>query len=156
MLSSLPVRRTTVVYSRYLSSMLACGAAGIAWVSTGALLAPLLDPGRTTPGMWTTLPGILTFFLMAGLLISLFLPLYFRFGMGLGLIAFVTMSFALYVLAGLPGGMFKPGAALEGLVSDMTRAVGPWLSLILILAIEGALLTLSARMAARWFKRRDL
>ena len=40
MLSSLPVRRATMVFSRYLSSIVACGFAAIAWISTGRLLAP--------------------------------------------------------------------------------------------------------------------
>ena len=160
MLSSLPVRRATVVFSRYLSSVIACGVAGVAWISTGHFLAPLLgnllDGGRATPGMWTTFEGILTFFTMSGLLVALFLPLYFRLGLGRGAIAFLPMVFALFVLASITSGTFMPGTALKGSVSDLLAAVGPWSSLILILAILGALLTLSARLAARWFKRRDL
>ena len=160
MLSSLPVRRATVVISRYISSLIACGVAGVAWISTGHLLAPLLDTlldgGRATPGMWTTFEGILTFFTMSGLLIALFLPLYFRFGMGRGVIVYLGMSFALFVLASLPAGVVMPGAAVQAWISAMTASVGPGWILFLILVGIGAAMTLSGRLSVRWFERRDL
>jgi hypothetical protein len=156
MLSSLPVRRATLVFSRYLSSVLACGFAGVAWISTGRLLAPLLDADRTTPGMWTTFEGILTFFLMAGLLIALFLPLYFRFGIGRGATVFLAMSFALYVLASLPSGLVMPGADVQARISAMAVSMGPGWVLFLILAGMGAALAVSGRLSVRWFERRDL
>jgi len=156
MLSSLPVRRTTVVLARYLSSVLACVFAGVAWISTGRLLAPLLDAGRTTPGMWTTFEGILTFFLMAVLLIALFLPLYFRFGIGRGATVFLGMSFGVYVLVSLPSGLVMPGADAQARSSSLTVSVGPGWVLFLILAGMGAALAVSGRLSARWFERRDL
>ncbi len=156
MLSSLPVRRATVVISRYLSSVIACGVAGTAWVSTGHLLAPLLNAGRTTPGMWTTFEGILTFFAMAALLIVLFLPLYFRFGMGRGAIAFMGLSFGLFVLVSLPSGLVMPGAAVQAWISAMAASVGPGWVLFLILAGIGVALALSGSLSVRWFERRDL
>jgi ABC-type transport system involved in multi-copper enzyme maturation permease subunit len=160
MLNSLPVRRATVVFSRYLSSVLACIVAGVAWVSTGRILAPLLDAlvegSRATPGMWTTFEGVLTFFLMACLMVSLFLPLYFRFGLGRGAMAFVGLSFGLLVLASFPSGLILPAAALETLVVTLTTRVGPGWVLFLILGGMGAALALSGRLSVRWFERRDL
>jgi len=160
MLSSLPVRRATVVISRYISSLIACGVAGVAWISAGHLLAPLLDTlldgGRAMPGMWTTFEGILTFFAMAGLLIALFLPLYFWFGMGRGVIVYLGMSFVLFVLASLPAGVVMPRAAVQGWISAMTASVGPGWVLFLILVGIGAAMALSGRLSVRWFERRDL
>jgi|GEM_PF-948492 len=160
MLNSLPVRRATVVFSRYLSSVIACIVAGVAWVSTGHLLAPLLDTllegGRATPGMWTTFGGVLTFFLMACLLVSLFLPLYFRLGMGRGTLAFVGLSFGLLVLASLPSGLSLPAAALGTFVETLSTEVGPGWALFVILGGMGAALTFSGRLSVRWFERRDL
>ena len=156
MLSSLPVGRATVVFSRYLSSVLACVFAGVAWISTGRLLAPLLDAGRTTPGMWTTFEGILTFFLMAGLLIALFLPLYFRFGIGRGATVFLGMSFGVYALVSLLSGLVMPGADVQARISAMTASMGPGWALFLILAGMGAALVVSGRLSVGWFERRDL
>ncbi len=156
MLSSLPVRRATLVFSRYLSSVFACVFAGVAWVSTGRLLAPVLDAGRTTPGMWTTFEGILTFFLIAGLLVALFLPLYFRFGIGQGATVFLGMSFGVYAMASLPSGLVMPGADVQARSSAMTASVGPGWVLFLILAGMGAALAVSARLSVGWFERRDL
>ena len=156
MLSSLPVRRATVVFSRYLASGAALLAAGAAWVSTGTLLAPLLDPGRSTPGMWTTLEGVTTFLLLAGLLIALFLPLYFRFGLGRGTMAFLGAGFGLYVLASLPLGIFAPGAVVEVQISARVASVGPGWVLFLILVGMGTAMAASGWLSARWFERRDL
>jgi len=156
MLSSLPLRRTTLVFSRYLSSILACGFAALAWVSTGRILAPLLDAGFTTPAMWTTFEGILTFFLMAGIMLSLFLPLYFRLGLGRGASVFVGLSFCLFVLASLSSGLVAPGHAMQTLVSNLIHRVGPGWVLFLILGGMGALMAASGRLSVGWFERRDL
>ena len=160
MLSSLPVSRTTVVFSRYLSSVIACGVAGVAWISTGHLLVPLLSPlldgAGGTPGMWATFEGILTFFTTAGLLITLFLPMYFRFGLGRGATVFMASSLGLFVFATLRWGFFAPGAALETRISALTMTMGPGWVLFLILGGMGVLLTFSSRLSGRWLKRRDL
>ena len=160
MLSSLPVRRTTVVFARYLSSIIACGVAGVAWISTGHLLVPLLSPlldgASDMLGMWATFEGLLTYFTTAGLLITLFLPLYFRFGLGRGAMVFMASSLGLFVLVTLRSGLFAPGDALETRISAMTMTMGPGWVLFLILGGMGVLLTFSARLSGRWFKRRDL
>ena len=156
MMSSLPLRRTTVVFSRYLASGLACGVAGVAWVSTGRILAPVLDAGFTPPAMWTTFEGTLTFFLMSGLLLSLFLPLYFRFGLGKGALVFMGLSFGLYVLASVPSGIIIPGRALETVVGNLNGRVGTGWALVLVLGGLGAVVAGSGGLSARWFERRDL
>ena len=156
MLSSLPVRRATVVFSRYLSSCLALVVAGGAWVSSGFLLARLLSPLGHTPGMWATFPGVITFFLLAGMLLALYLPLYFRFGLGRGAGVFAALGFALYVLASVPLGVFAPGDRLQSWISHLTASIGPGWVLFLILGGLGAAMALSERLSVRWFVRRDL
>ena len=156
MMSSLPVRRAAVVFSRYLSSGIAVMIAAVAWVSTGTLIAPLLRVGSTTPGMWTTFEGILTFFAMAGLLISLFLPLYFRFGLGRGAVAFLGLSSGLYALASIQLGVFAPGEAVQNRIASLTASVGPGWVLFLILGGMGVTMAVSGRTSMRWFERRDL
>jgi hypothetical protein len=156
MLNSLPVRRETVVFSRYLASALACGMAGMAWVSTGIIIAPFLDPSPAAPGMWTTFEGILALFSLAALLVALFLPLYFRLGLGRGAMAFIASSFALYVAASIPSGLVIPGAAVAAWIGTMTRSIGPGWVLFLILGGLAALLAVSGRLSLYWFEKRDL
>ena len=156
MMSSLPLRRTTVVLSRYLASVLACGVAGLAWVSTGRILAPVLDTGFAPPAMWTTFEGILTFFLMSGLLLSLFLPLYFRFGLGRGALIFMGLFVGSYVLASVSLGIIIPGQALETVVGNLNGRVGSGWALVLVLGGLGAVVAGSSGLSARWFEKRDL
>jgi len=156
MLSSLPVRRATVVLSRYFSSVMAVGLAGLAWVSSGRLLAPLLDVSATSPGMWTTFDGVLTFFLMAGLIVSLFLPLYFRFGLGRGATLFVGFSAVLYLFASVRLVLVIPGDALRDRVTSLSAAVGPGWVLLLVLLGLGVVVAGSEQVSVRWFERRDL
>jgi len=115
-----------------------------------------LAAGPSSQGMWTSFEGVITFFLVAGLLITLFLPLYFRFGLGWGATVFLASALALFALASLPSGVIVPGAALKARVSAMTASIGPGWVLFLILAGLGAALALSGRLSVRWFERRDL
>lgn len=156
MLSSLPVSRAKVVFSRYLSSLVACAVGAGAWVSTGYLLGPLLAAGRSTPGMWTTFPGITAFVGMAVLMISLFLPLYFRFGLGLGAIAFFALCLGLYVLASIPSGPVVPGEAVASWIKGMAESIGPGWVLFLTLAGLGVVVAASGRVSAGVFEKRDL
>ena len=160
MLSSLPVRRATVVYSRFLSSILATILAGVAWVSTGFLLAPffgsVLDPGHSMIPIWTTFEGILGFFLVAVLLLCLFLPLYFRFGLGRAATLFVLLCFGLFAVVSLSVGLVQPGEMVRSHLTALAASVGPGLTLFLALGGLGAVVAASSRASVRWFERRDL
>jgi hypothetical protein len=156
MLSSLPVSRATVVFSRYLASVFACALGAAAWVSTGYLLGPLLAPEGATAGMWTTLPGITAFISVAILLLCLFLPLYFRFGMGKGAMIFVPSVMVLYLLSAQSRGFLPPATALRDRVAALSVSVGPGWVLLLILLLMAAMVAASGRLSLRWFEKRDL
>jgi hypothetical protein len=160
MLSSLPVRRATVVYSRYLSSILATLVAGMAWVSTGILLAPffgsLLDPGHSMLQIWTTFEGIMGFFSVAVLLLCLFLPLHFRFGLGRAATLFVGLCLGLFAIVSLSVGLVSPGELVRSFLSSLAASVGPGLTLFLVLGGLGAVVAASSGASVKWFERRDL
>ncbi|MEJ2187255.1 MAG: ABC-2 transporter permease [Gemmatimonadota bacterium] len=174
MLSSLPVPRGTVVTARYLSAVLACAIAWVAWVAVGYLLAPLLDAGRTGPALWATLEGTMTYAVLSGLLVALFLPLYFRLGLGRAVLAFAFMAPALYLAAvGVARAVgFEPGPAAPGSIGTlaglpgpgtMSRvAVGRFLArtgspgAVVVVSGMAVLLALSAGVSKRMFSGRDL
>ena len=167
MLHSLPVSRSAVVITRYLIAMMAGGIAGISWSATGRLLLPFLDAQRATPAMWMTLEGVLTFILATGLLFALFLPLYFRLGMGKGALGFLALSLILlatgYGTRGLATGSVGPGTlpfpAPSGLirmrVSALLGGMGVAGTLTTILLGTALLLGLSLWLSQRWYERRE-
>jgi hypothetical protein len=156
MLSSLPVSRATVVFSRYISSIVSCALGAGAWVSTGSLLGPVLGADGAVPGMWATLPGITAFVSVAILLLSLFLPLYFRYGLGKGAMIFVPSVMGLYLLSIQSRGFAAPATAVRDGVEAFSASVGPGWVLFLILLLLAAMVAASGRLSVRWFEKRDL
>ena len=156
MLSSLPVSRATVVVSRYVSSVLACALGALAWVSTGHLLGPILAADAIGAGMWTTVSGITAFIGVSLLLLSLFLPLYFRFGLGRGAMIFFPSVAGLYLLSSQPRGFVPPAAAVRDQVSSLSASMGAGWALLLVLALLAVLVGASGRLSVRWFEGRDL
>lgn len=167
MLHSLPVGRSAVVTARYIVAVVAGGIAGIAWATTGQILLPILMSNRTAPGMWMSLEGALTFVIAAGLMFSLFLPLYFRLGMARGAVAFMGASFFLLVLgygtASLAGGpaasgvsgLFPPSALIRTRVLAMMGAVGPAGTLTIVLVGIALIYAGSLKLSQRWFRVRE-
>ena len=167
MLHSLPLRRESVVVARYLVALIAGGLAGIAWTTTGRLLLPILDAGRTNPAMWMTIEGGLTFLIAVGLFVSLFFPLYFRFGMGKGAMAFLGASLGLLALgygtahlAGGPApsgalGLIPPSALIGARVGALMGSLGPAGTLTVVLLGIALIFGASLRLSQRWFGGRE-
>ena len=167
MLHSLPVSRSAVVITRYVIAVMAGGIAGLAWCATGRLLLPFLDAQRATPAMWMTLDGILTFVVSTGLLFALFLPLYFRLGMGKGALGFMASSLILLAVGygtrglgvGSGGHGTLPFPAPSGLIrmriSGLLGEMGVAGALTTILLGTALLLGLSLWLSKRWYERRE-
>ena len=160
MLSSLPVRRGTIVLSRYLSSIVACGFRSDSVDLHRTLSGP--DPesasgsGEAAPGIWTTFEGTLAFVLVAGLLVSLFLPLYFRFGLGRGAMVFFASCIGLFVLASIPSGPVMPGNGVVSWIREAVGSMGPGWVLFLVLGGLATMLAVSGSVSTGVFRRRDL
>ena len=174
LLGSLPVSRHAIVKARYISAALAGLFAASAWTVTGRLLAPVLAPDRAMPGMWTTLEGVLTFLLVVAVLVALFLPLYFRFGLGRGAGVFFLACIALLVLAGFlpaagtpmgtPAGattdiraiITPPSQPVRSAVTHMMESLGPVGATGVLVGGVAVIWLLSIGVSVRWFQRRDL
>lgn len=166
LLYSLPVRRGSVVLGRYVSTLLAGGLALAVWVGSGSVLRPILAPDPAGPAMWMTLEGLLTFGSAFALLAALFLPLYFRLGVGRGALAFLGLLLvlvpAVYASAGLAWGPTAAGASLVlpsslvgARVSALVGAVGPAVALGVLLAGLTVILTLSGLLSTHGLRRRE-
>lgn len=175
LLHSLPVRRSTVVLARYLSTVLAGCAAFVAWVCVGWMLRPILVPEAPGPAMWMSLQGALTFLGAFGLLTAFFLPLYFGVGIGRAALAFFglmpLLALAGYASAGVAWGptaggavarqaagapIVLPSSLISARISSLVATVGPGWALVAIALGMGSILALSGRLALRWFRRREL
>ena len=157
LVSSLPVKRATIVWARYLSAAFACALAGGAWTITGRLLAPLLAAEGSIPGAWATLDGLLAYSLVVVVLCTLFLPAYFRFGLGRGTAVFAFVCLLLVAVGStLALGSGPPGQAIRTMVRGWIEARGPLYVIGLVSAAGGSAWVLSAWLAARGLRTRDL
>jgi len=160
MLNSLPIRRSTAVFSRYLSSVLACGTAAVAWICTGCLLSPILSSLLTDSGApveaWTTFEGVLAFFVVTGSMTALFLPLYFRFGLGRAAVLFLSLFLALQAGIAIGSGALLSGERLTEALGAWASSVGPGWVLLAVLVGLGCMLAASERVSVLFFRRRDL
>jgi hypothetical protein len=160
MLSSLPIRRSALVLSRYFSSMLACGLSVVAWVCSGRLLSPLLVPlfsgVEPTRALWTTLEGVLALLVVVVTMTALFLPLYFRFGLGRGILLFFGLFLILQIGFALLTRSVSPGKELAGALAVGISSIGPGWVLFGILIGLGCLLAFSERLSVRFYRKRDL
>ncbi len=163
LLASLPVRRSTLVRARHAAAGMAVVAAWGAWVLTGSMLAPLLAPERTGPDSWATAEGNLAFLLLCVGILAVFLPLFFRLGLGRAATAFLPLTVALYGLAaavaGAPNGgpaLSPPGALIRSHVAALALEWG-WLATTAAAAVAlTGLVALSVSLSTRGFQRRDL
>ena len=158
MLSSLPVRRRTIVVARYLSSVLWVLIAAVAWLTSGRLLVPILSqPWESGMGpTWATLPGVLSFVVVATVVLNLFLPLYFRLGFGRALIAFVGLSLLSLGASAVVLGLVPLATNLEGWFLGLIQEVGSGWVLAGVLATLALVVAATGTASVAGFRSRDL
>jgi ABC-type transport system involved in multi-copper enzyme maturation permease subunit len=142
--NSLPVRRSDVVVARYLSALfgVVLGLV-VAWAFARV---PVAFCGLTFA--WLTL------------VISLFLPCYFRCGIGRGIAVFALLSLGLLVVMAVVGGLILrhaggPPEQAPELVASWIRARAAWIGAALALAML-PITAASAVLSVRFYERRDL
>lgn len=165
---SLPVSRRDVVVARYASTVLGTLLGlGTSWIAARVASAWILADSRlpSAPAGAGAYAALFAFFLLAG---ALFLPCYFRLGLGRGLLLFSGLSLALIVLVSLAGSAAVRLAggpeALETLrLQDPERlaAARAWLDRWSSALAAGAVATTvvlfagSAALATAFYRNRD-
>jgi len=168
---SLPVRRSTVVRARCLS-MLAAGAVSfVVWVSGGLVGDALVGHAGSGTPLWATFEGVVGFCLIIVGLTTLFMPCYFRFGIGKGSAVFALLLIPLasaeaaVSLAVLPeaAGSLGPRAAVAAVPGSLVRHalsqahqdLGAAAALVLFSLLGAVMLWASVALSIRFYEKRE-
>jgi len=145
---SLPVDRGTLVVARY------------ATVTLGILLG--LGPCAAISGKTVGLGALVVLFFMLQSTAALFLPCYFRFGAGRGLMVFAVVTLVIVVALTLAGALFAAITDAD-LTPDRERIVAleAWFEAVRVIVTVALIVTAlaatagSAALAIRWYAARD-
>jgi hypothetical protein len=166
-LCSLPVDRSAFVWARGVWVLLATAAAGGLWVVSGHLWFGVLAGDRwrmPAVPIWTTLDGVLGFAVVTMVLASVFLPCYFRFGIGKGsaaaaALAIVPLLTVSALLEGTgPAGEFGgrlQAAALQQAMRGLRDRAGTFGLLVIVGVGATIAATISLRLAKRFYEQRE-
>jgi hypothetical protein len=174
-LNSLPVRRGQVVVAQYLAAglIVLCGLGVLVAVPTA--LHAIAPSAPVAPTVWLRPAGIAAFLVPIVLLEILFLPLYFRLGLGRAIWGFLV---ALLALGGVAGGLMKMLSILAGrplsrifpldrevlvipykpflpLAGKLKEALGAAGLAAAALAVLAGLVYLSLRLSMGFYERRE-
>ncbi len=173
--ASLPLDRRTVVRGRYLlSGLVLLGGAAVIFGSAALILSLVKNPAYDKAlSPLLSFDGVAGFLFAAVLLLSVYLPLYYRFGLGKGNIAYLGVLFGLLLaLAGLEriaSGPLRiippflaadflkdPGKGTIGLIATVRGALGLPLFFVVIVATLGLLAAVSLRISIRLYRGKEL
>jgi len=168
LISSFPVARSSVVRARMAAALVAVTISLALWAGCGLALEALVRRPAAFAASWMNPAGILAFILAAVALIALFLPCYFRYGLGKGSGVFGMLAMALTaVVWGSAPAMFRdgsspavprvtePSGALRALVVTTVAEVGAIPAVLLIVAGMAVVLWLSMRVSTVFYARRE-
>ncbi len=152
---SLPVSRATLVLGRYLSAFVAIALGLAVWMGSGALLSRNFAGADPNLSQWVSLDGV-AYCVILTLLVALFLPCYFRYGLGKGAAVFALSVMA---LGGIHAGLRWIVRAAPGDVApDLTAVdfdVARTLARLVWIAIVAAIATGSAALSVRFHRQRE-
>ena len=169
LISLLPPARHQVVVARYVTALLAL----LAGLSLQYIGGTMLSIWFKTSGFWTlcALQAVLVFLLPPLVIISLYYPCYFQFGLGRGFFAFLILATALIIVltspalvAALSGNSKfviapdmaqQPERVLVALVDHLAAPLGKW-PFFAATAVSGIILVaISLIVSIGLFRRRD-
>jgi len=171
LLCSLPVSRTSIVRGRCLAILAAGAISLVLWVC-GGLVGDVLvgHVGRGTP-LWATFEGLVGFCLTIVGLATLFMPCYFRFGIGKGSAIFALLLIPLasaeawgsVLVLGGASGSASPGAAaatvpgglVRYVISQAQQELGAVGALALFTLAGAVLLWASVALSIRFYENRE-
>ena len=172
LLCSMPVRRRTLVAARYFSSILMLTLGMAACFAYGLLLNRFVTIDYGSFDLSLIGSTIVPYLAITALLLCLFFPFYFRFGILKGVIVFTISVTALVVLSvgllsllraiGIESigtwvqSISEPrGMAIFTIVSRMRDAIAPALFVPLVCGFLGAVLAISVLLSIRYYEKRE-
>ena len=164
---SLPVTRTDVVLARYGTALVLTAVA----LAAGAAIAVVRGLASVSAGgdwpRWIAPDVVLAYLIVMAVVISVYLPCYFRWGYGAGTVVAASLLAGIIIAADVAGGWMEirpvsgstPAILPRGLAVRLTAAaVGQWglvAASIAGMAAAGALLAGSAALAVRAYRDRQ-
>jgi len=172
--ASLPLTRRQIVRGRYLlAGLLALAGAALIFGSAVPGPALLRAPAyQNALGPLRSVEAAVGYLFIAGFLVAGFLPLYYRFGLAKGNLAFLSGLVALGLgVAGIERlasrtlkiipplfteDFFKdPGAGLLNLIRSLREALGFPLFIVVVVFISAALVLFSLRLSIRTYEKKE-
>ena len=173
---SLPLRRSDVVKARYLSSGGIILGGLFLLLGTGHFLGFLFPTDNVNLGPILGGRAAVAFLILAALLVSFFLPFYFRLGLGRAIFAFMGTFLGILILASgavkiiaLSSGQsvvdllglerdfwFSPSTPLVEGIRAGQNALGLPLFALILIAVFSGIIFLSLRLSISFFNQRDL
>ncbi len=173
--ASLPLQRRTIVRGRYLlAGLIIIGGAAVVFGSAALTLALFKTPAyEKALSPLLSVDGIGGFLFTAVFILAVYLPLYYRFGLGRGNVIYLGVLFGLlFVAAGLEriasgalriipplftaGFLKEPGRGMIDLVGSAREELGPFLFCLFGLGLSALLAMLSLRVSIRFYERKEL
>ena len=168
--SSLPLRRSTIVQARYLLAGLLTLGGGIIVFAYGGLVNSMtwLRAVKINLGAIMTFEGVMGYVLALAILVGLYFPFYFRFGLARGSLGFAITLLGLSlglaaVLALLNENPFKsadflkdPGIGIVWAIGQVKDELGPPLFIATGLVLTVGVFWISLRLSTRFYEKRDL
>jgi hypothetical protein len=153
---SLPVSRASLVLARYLSALAATAVGLAAWMAS-ATLASRLGHADADLARWVSVDGGLAYAIVVIGLTAIYLPCYFRYGLGKGAAVFSLCLMTLSsVLAGL---RWAVRASMGDLTPDWSAVdldVARNLARLFWIGVVAALTIGSVALSVRFYQRREL
>jgi hypothetical protein len=172
--ASLPLTRRQIVSGRYLlAGLLALAGAALIFGTAVPALALLRAPAyQSALGPLLSVEAAVGYLFIAGFLVAGFLPLYYRFGLAKGNLAFLSGLVALGLgAAGIerlasrtlkiipplftPDFLKDPGRGAVDLLRSFREALGFPLFIVLTLIVMTALVLVSLRLSIRTYEKRE-
>jgi len=172
--ASLPLTRRRIVSGRYvLAGLLALAGAALIFGTAIPALALLKAPAyQSALGPLCSIEAAIGYLFIAGFLVAGFLPLYYRFGLAKGNLAFLSGLVALGLgIAGIerlasktlkiipplftPDFLKDPGRGAVDLLRSLRESLGFPLFIALTVMILAALVLLSLRLSVRFYEKKE-
>jgi ABC-2 type transport system permease protein len=172
--ASLPLERRTIVRGRYLLAGLIVLAGAAVIFGSAALTLALFKATAYEEALLPLLSfeGVVGYIFVAGLLLAVFLPLYYRFGLGRGNAVYLGVLFGLLLaLAGLDRFASRtlhimaplltadflkdPGRGTVGLLGLAKEGFGPLLFVGVFLSLSVLLVLISLQLSTRFYDNKE-